>query len=104
MEVISDNLSQPCYYIINGDCLNQKASCKAMRYRPLNIWQGNGASVVVRARESLVHGKGRQLVLLIQLTENVKRHYETSRKSIKQSIETQQSFGLQVRAVVQDFV
>ena len=75
-----------------------------MRYRPLNIRHGNGAAVVVRARESLVHGKGRQLVLLIQLTENVKRHYETSRKSIKQSIETQQSFGLQVRAVVQDFV
>ncbi len=70
-EVISDNLSQPCYCIINGDCLTQKASCKAMRYRPLNIWQGNGASVVVRAGESPVHGEGKQLIILIQITENV---------------------------------
>lgn len=39
-----------CYSIANGDYLNRKASCKAMRYRPLNIRHGNGASVVVRAR------------------------------------------------------
>ena len=25
-EVISDNLSQPCYYIVNGDCLNRNAT------------------------------------------------------------------------------
>jgi len=25
-EVISDNLSQPCYYIVNGDCLNRNAA------------------------------------------------------------------------------
>ena len=43
-----------------------------MRYRPLNIRHGNGATVVVRARESLVHGKGWQLTFLIQLTENVR--------------------------------
>lgn len=70
-EVISDNLSQPYYHIVNGDCLNRNATCKAMRYRPLNIWQGNGASVVVRAGEGLVHGEGKQQIILIQLTENV---------------------------------
>jgi len=59
-EVISDNLSQPSYYIVNGDYLNRN-----------KIRHGNGASVVVRARESLVHGEGKQLIILIQLTENV---------------------------------
>jgi hypothetical protein len=39
--------------------------------RFLNIRHGNGVSVVVRARESLVHGEGKQLVSLIQLMENV---------------------------------
>jgi group II intron reverse transcriptase/maturase len=39
---------------------------------PLNIRYGNGASVVVRARESLVHGKGKQLIFLIHLMENVR--------------------------------
>ncbi len=38
----------------------------------MNIRYGNGASVVVRARESLVHGEGKQLILLIQLKENVR--------------------------------
>ena len=32
---------------------------------------GNRASVVVRARESLVHGEGKQLDNLIQIMENV---------------------------------
>jgi hypothetical protein len=32
----------------------------------LNIQYGNGASVVVRARESLVHGEGKQLTLYKQ--------------------------------------
>ncbi|QIK52810.1 hypothetical protein G7051_05275 [Dysgonomonas sp. HDW5B] len=39
--------------------------------QPLNIRHGNGASVVVRARESLVHGEGKQSIILIQLTEDV---------------------------------
>ena len=49
-----------------------------MRYRPLNIRHGNGAAIVVRARESLVHvgynvicnGEGWQLTYLIQLMAN----------------------------------
>ena len=69
-EVISDNLSQPCYYIVNGDCLSQSAA-RLLGERPMKIWSGNGASVVVRAGESPVHGEGKQLIILIQLTENV---------------------------------
>jgi len=69
-EVISDNLSQPSYYIVNGDYLNRNAA-RLLGFRPMNIRQGNGASVVVRAGESPVHGKGKQLIILIQLTENV---------------------------------
>ncbi len=69
-EVISDNLSEPHYYIVNGDCLNRNA-VRLLGYSPMKIRHGNGAFVVVRARESLVHGEGRQLITLIQLTENV---------------------------------
>ena len=69
-EVISDNLSQPCYRIINGDCLTRNAA-RLLGNRPMNIRQGNGASVVVRAGESPVHGEGKQLIILIQITENV---------------------------------
>ena len=69
-EVISDNLLQPCYYIVNGDCLNRSAA-RLSGYRPVKIRHGNGASVVVRAGESPVHGEGKQLIILIQLTENV---------------------------------
>ena len=43
-----------------------------MRCRLLNIRHGNGVSVVVRTRESLVHGEGRQPVILIRLTEFVR--------------------------------
>jgi hypothetical protein len=38
----------------------------------LNIRQGNGASVVVRAGESPVHGEGKQLIFLIHLMEDVR--------------------------------
>jgi len=69
-EVISDNLSQPCYYIVNGDCLNRNAA-RLLGNRPMKIRYGNGASVVVRAGESPVHGEGGQLIILIQLKENV---------------------------------
>ena len=46
-----------------------------MSKRGLPKWgnpYGNRASVVVRARESLVHGEGKQLVILIQTTDNVR--------------------------------
>jgi hypothetical protein len=69
-EVISDNLSQQCYYIVNGDCLNRSAA-RLLGESPMKIRQGNGASVVVRAGESPVHSEGKQLIILIQLTENV---------------------------------
>jgi hypothetical protein len=77
-EVISDTLSQPRYYIVNGDCLHRNAA-RLLGNRPMKIWHGNGASVVVRAGESPVHkvlslskyGEGKQLIILIQLTENV---------------------------------
>lgn len=32
----------------------------------LNIRYGNGAVIVVRARESLVHGEGQQVILLMK--------------------------------------
>lgn len=54
----------------NVDYLTQNAE-RLFRCRPMNIRHGNGAAVVVRARESPVHGEGWQLTFLIQLTENV---------------------------------
>lgn len=60
-----------------------------MRVCPLNIRHGNGASVVVRARESLVHGEGKQLIFVNTIKRKCERHYEKSRKSIKQSNGTQ---------------
>lgn len=59
--------------LLNGDCLTRNAGKPAMcnalavinfkalpRKMTLNIRYGNGAAVVVRTRESLVHGEGRQ--------------------------------------------
>jgi hypothetical protein len=69
-EVISDNLSQPSYYIVNGDCLNRNAA-RLLGNSPMKIRNGSGAFVVVRAGESPVHGEGGQLIILVQLTENV---------------------------------
>lgn len=51
----------PRYYTVNGDYLSRNAAGAATKRRLLNIRYGNGASVVVRARESLVHGEGKQL-------------------------------------------
>ena len=51
----------------------------------LKILHGNGAAVVVRARESLAHGEGRQLIFINTINGKCERHYEKSRKSIKQS-------------------
>ena len=77
-EVVSDNLSQPSYYTVNGDCLNRNAA-RLLGNRPMKIRSGNGASVVIRAGESPVHadsntvcnGEGGQLIILVQSTENV---------------------------------
>jgi len=69
-EVISDNLPQPRYYIVNGDCLTRNAA-RLSGNRLVNIRYGNGAFVVVRAGESPVHGEGKQLIILIQSKENV---------------------------------
>lgn len=41
----------------------------AMRKVTLNIYYGNRVSVVVRARESLVHGEGRQCVIFNMFNE-----------------------------------
>ncbi|HAF32542.1 MAG TPA: hypothetical protein DCS36_08760 [Sphingobacterium sp.] len=79
---------------LNVDCLSRKATGVAMGCRPLNIRYGNGVSVVVRARESLVHGEGRQLILFNTINGKCERHYEKSRKRIKQSGGAQQTFGL----------
>ena len=50
----------------------------------LNIQYGNGVLVVVRGKESLPHGKGEQLIGLIQIMEGA-RGIEKSTNSIKQS-------------------
>jgi hypothetical protein len=75
-EVISDNLSNPYYCIVNGDCLNRNAA-RLSGYRPVKFRQGNGAFIVVRAGESPVqaescktvrNGEEGQLIILMQLT------------------------------------
>ncbi len=44
------------------------------RKMTLNIPHGNGATVVVRERESRSHGEGRQFTILIQNEERCVRH------------------------------
>ena len=51
----------------------------------MNIRYGNGVAVVVRARESLSHDEARQLIFINTINGKCERHYEKSRKSIKQS-------------------
>lgn len=51
----------------------------------MNIRHGNGASVVVCARANLAHDEGRQLIFINTINGKCERHYEKSRKSIKQS-------------------
>jgi len=41
-EVISDNLSQPSYYIVNGDCLSRSAE-RLLGNRPMKIRNGNSS-------------------------------------------------------------
>lgn len=56
----------------------------------LNIRYGNGAAVVVRARESRVHGEGRQLVSLTTEKGRCAIHYEKSNQFVKQFADSQQ--------------
>ena len=63
-KIASDNLLSYVTICLNGDYLNRKAYRGGLwEYRSLNIRQGNRVFVVVRARESLVHGEGRQCLL-----------------------------------------
>lgn len=59
MEAISDNLSS--HVIIQQTGIAYVGTPKGYEVKLLNIRYGNGASVVVRAGESLVHGEGKQL-------------------------------------------
>lgn len=59
---------------------------KGYRDLLLNIRHGNGVPVVVRARESLVHGEGEQLIFFNMNYGKCERHYERSKISIKQSV------------------
>jgi hypothetical protein len=60
-ENISDNLSSH-YQVSKRGLPKPECVTKAMKQRLLNIRHGNGASVVVRAGESPVHGQGKQLL------------------------------------------
>ena len=51
----------------------------------LNIRYGNGAVVVVRERESRLHGEGQQLKYFNMNLGRCVIHYEKSKKSVKQS-------------------
>lgn len=62
---------------LNVDYLSRNAKV-AMKRRLLKIRYGNGASVVVRARESLAHGEGKQLVFFNTIKGKCVRHYEKS--------------------------
>ncbi|KAA6336600.1 Group II intron-encoded protein LtrA [termite gut metagenome] len=68
--------SYPTIYRANSYYVSKRGlpipECRKAMGIALNIRSGNRASVVVGARESLVHGKGRQLIFLIRLTENVR--------------------------------
>ncbi|PGP64509.1 hypothetical protein CN998_26890 [Bacillus cereus] len=55
----------------------------------MNIQYGNGAFIVVRARESLVHGEGRQSVRLKMKLGRCERHHAKSKSSIKQPAKTE---------------
>ena len=65
-KVVSDNLSSYVAKELNVDYLTRNAE-RLLGFRPMKIRYGNGATVVVRARESLVHGEGWQLTFLIQI-------------------------------------
>ncbi len=68
---------------------------KAIRYRPMKIRQGNGASVVVWAGESPVHGEGKQLIILMQITENVRDIMRSPEYVLNILTEHSQCFELQ---------
>lgn len=52
----------------------------AIGCRPLNIRHGNGVPIVVRARESLVHGEGEQLVFFNIILGRCERHLRSPEK------------------------
>ena len=52
----------------------------AMGYRSLNIRHGNGVSIVVRARESLVHGEGKQPTFFNMILGRCVRHLRNPEK------------------------
>lgn len=56
----------------------------------LNIRYGNGAAVVVRMRESRIHGEGRQLVSLTTEKGRCVIHHEKSNQFVEQFADTQQ--------------
>jgi len=72
-----------------GITLSRNAAGAAIKRRLLKIRYGNGASVVVRARENLVHGEGMQPISFNTIKGKCVRHYEKSGKRIKQSINAQ---------------
>ncbi len=73
--------------LLNGDYLKRNAGKNGYEaVRLLNIRQGNGAFVVVRAGESPVHGEGKQLIFFNMINGKCERHYEKSAKSVKQSV------------------
>ena len=84
-KIASDNLLSYVTICLNGDCLTQNASCKAIRFQTFEYlaWQRS-------LRSSLSKGKPctwQRETANIFNTINGKcvRHYERSRKSIKQS-------------------
>ena len=56
----------------------------------LNIRHGNGAAVVVRVRESRIHGEGRQLVSSTTEKGRCVIHHEKSDQYVEQFADTQQ--------------
>jgi len=58
-----------------------KSQVRKAREMTLNIRHGNGAAIVVRVRESRIHGEGRQVILLIiewryAKCKKLKRYYQ----------------------------
>lgn len=80
--------------VLNGDYLNGNAIIKLAIEddfkRKQEMWlmkipHGNRAPVVVRVRESLIHGEGEQFIGLNTKLERSERLYEKSENSISQS-------------------